>query len=103
MRHLLALLFLSFLACGGGGSESNSASSVCVAGDNVFEGVPEDQVDEIIEAAQGEDVVVEDSGELDQSSALKLYKVTIIGSCNDVHTEDNDTSTTTNVQLGQQN
>ena len=101
-------LVASLLGCGGSGGESSStsASSVCVAGDTVFNGIPEDQIDDVIESAQGEDIRIDENVSLDQSSALKLFKVTIIGSCNDVHTEDNDTTTTsdddTNIQLGQQ-
>lgn len=107
----IALISLTFSGCGSGKdsqTSSTSVSSVCVAGDTIFT-VPEDVADEVTEVEDSSDgdedpVVAEETGELNQSGALRLLKVTIIGNCNDVHTEDNDvvSDDDTNVQLGQQ-
>lgn len=111
MRNLIALSLLLLVGCGSGEdnkTSSSSISSVCVGG-NTEVTVPEEQIEQIIAEEEsegdGDPIVVEDAGSLNQDGALRLAKIVIIGDCNDVHTEDNDvvSDDDTNVQLGQQN
>lgn len=110
-----AIMAVSLSGCGSGGSDKSDSTviapsqSTCVAGDTVVTVPSLDEVEDIVAEAEdaGEQAIVEEveSGGLDQSGALRLgYKITIIGSCNDIHTEDNDvvSDDDTNVQLGQQ-
>lgn len=108
MRYILSLICLTFLACGGSDgadgedaqTPNNSAiSTVCIGG-NTTVTVPDEGVEDILEdedsEGDGDAVITEDAGPgIDNTGALRhLTRVIVIGDCNQIHTEDNDTAVT---------
>lgn len=105
-------LSLLCAGCGSGGKEddtstiSQSESNVDIVdcGGATFDGLSEEQLAELVEAAGEEaEVIIEESG-LNQDAALRLYKVTFVQGCgNTVVNEDNDQlsddDVTTSVEL----
>lgn len=99
----------AIIGCGSGGGSDKSDSQViapvqstCVGGP-VTVTVPAENVDQFVEDNDNEETQVEHVSEdvpsLDQGGALKIKtKITIVGNCNQVHTEDNDSSSTTGPQ-----
>ena len=108
MKKLIVLLLA--IGCGGGGGDSTpdtqttSSTAVEQCGDstvNITVTATAEEVNDIVDEAisGGDDVVVEEVPQLDQSGVLRLYKVTIVSGCHnavvdqDDHTvNDNDTN-----------
>lgn len=98
------LLFGSLLALAGCGSGKSDDQQESVSSESnvdivdcsgaTFEGLSPAEVADLVDAAdEGSDIsVAEEKPGLDQSAALKTYKLTIIQGCgNGVVNEDNDT------------
>lgn len=106
LNPTLFFIMTAIIGCGGGSGgdddeqqlpNNTAVSTVCVGGDTVIT-VPIEGVEGILEdedsEGDGDAIAVEDAGPgLDNSGALRnLARILVIGDCNQIHTEDNDTA-----------
>lgn len=106
-KIVLFFIMTAIIGCGGGSGGDDdeqepqpsvtAVSTVCVGG-NTTVTVPDEDVGAVLEDEEsegdGDAIITEDAGPgVDQNGALRHFtRIIVIGDCNQIHTEDNDTS-----------